>query len=58
MKWCRHVRASSIEANHIYDQYIDIQFAVIVLSEALNDKNYNQAKQNYTRKILFKLQKT
>ena len=48
MSRCRHVRASSIEANHIYDQYIDIQFAVIVLGEALDDKNHNQAKQNYT----------
>ena len=36
---------------------LDIQFAVIVLGEALDDKNHNQAKQNYTRKILFKLQK-
>ena len=43
----RHIHASSIEANHIYDQYIqytcnidmyilDIQFAVIVLGEALD----------------------
>ena len=36
---------------------LDIQFAVFVLGEALDDKNHNQAKQNYTRKILFKLQK-
>ena len=36
---------------------LHIQFAVIVLGEALDDKNHNQAKQNYIRKILFKLQK-
>ena len=34
---------------------LDIQYAVIILGEALDDKNHNQAKQNYTRKILFKL---
>ena len=59
--------------HYIHDQYIDvidifnniidvidifnIQFAVIVIGEALAAKNDNQTIQNYTRKIVFNMQK-